>query len=158
MLIRVDTSALRQSKWHDYAIRFVFGGLITAIAGLIAKHYGPALGGLFLAFPAIFPASVTLCFQKEVEKKEQKGLRGEQTGISAAGSEAAGTVLGSIGLASFALICMMFVTHSKAWAVFLLAMVGWSIVSAASWFARKRLNRLREKPRQAHSPVPPGRD
>jgi len=40
--------------------RFVFGGMVTALAGLVADHYGPILGGLFLAFPGIFPAGVSL--------------------------------------------------------------------------------------------------
>jgi len=33
---------------------------MTVIAGLIAFRFGPVVGGLFLAFPAIFPASATL--------------------------------------------------------------------------------------------------
>ena len=60
MRIQVDLSTLGQTKWHDYAVRFLFGGLITALAGIIAKKFGPGIGGLFLAFPAIFPASATL--------------------------------------------------------------------------------------------------
>ena len=32
----------------------------SAIAGMIAKRYGAEIGGLFLAFPAIFPASASL--------------------------------------------------------------------------------------------------
>jgi hypothetical protein len=35
-------------------------GAITAAAGLIAGLYGPTIGGLFLAFPSILPASLTL--------------------------------------------------------------------------------------------------
>ncbi|HUO60007.1 MAG TPA: DUF3147 family protein [Candidatus Acidoferrales bacterium] len=155
VLIQVDVSVLRRSKWHEYAVRFFFGGLITAIAGLIAKHYGPALGGLFLAFPAIFPASVTLCQQKEIEKKKQKNLSGEQIAISAAACEAAGAVLGSIGLAAFAAFCAVFVQYWNPWFVFFTALIVWGMVSAACWFARKRWNRLREKPQHASSPLHP---
>jgi hypothetical protein len=60
MRIKADLSALAQTKWHDYAVRFLFGGFITALAGIIAKKFGPGIGGLFLAFPAILPASATL--------------------------------------------------------------------------------------------------
>jgi hypothetical protein len=67
MMIRIDLAGLRRTKWHDYAIRSLFGGLITAAAGLIAQRWGPGIGGLFLAFPAIFPASATL-----VEKHEKQ--------------------------------------------------------------------------------------
>ena len=60
MTIRIDLAGLRRTKWHEYAIRFLFGGLITATAGFIAQRWGAGIGGLFLAFPAIFPASATL--------------------------------------------------------------------------------------------------
>src|SRR3954451_3216064 len=53
MVIRTDVSALRRTKWYEYGIRFVVGGLITAIAGALASTWGPVIGGLFLAFPAI---------------------------------------------------------------------------------------------------------
>ena len=56
LIVRIDFSGLRQSHWYEYATRFVLGGLMTVVAGLIANLYGPEVGGLFLAFPAIFPA------------------------------------------------------------------------------------------------------
>jgi hypothetical protein len=60
MRIRVDYSALKDIHWYEYAARFLFGGAITAVAAMIGSKYGPAVGGLFLAFPAIFPAGATL--------------------------------------------------------------------------------------------------
>jgi hypothetical protein len=60
MIVKVKLEALRETKWYEYALRFVLGGLVTVGAGLIADIYGPATGGLFLAFPAIFCASATL--------------------------------------------------------------------------------------------------
>ena len=74
MRIHVNPSALAETNWHEYAVRFVFGGLITAIAGIIAKEFGAVIGGLFLAFPAIFPASATLIERHEKEKKQREGL------------------------------------------------------------------------------------
>ena len=50
-------SSVLETKWSEYVTRFIFGGLVTLLAGVIADHYGPNIGGLFLAFPAIFPAS-----------------------------------------------------------------------------------------------------
>ena len=49
MQIKIDISVLRETKWSDYAIRFLFGGIVTAAAGLIAKKFGPGVGGLFLS-------------------------------------------------------------------------------------------------------------
>ena len=80
MRIKIDVSALGRTKWHDYAVRFIFGGLITAGAGIVAKEFGPGIGGLFLAFPAIFPASATLIEKHEKQKKEKDGLEGTTRG------------------------------------------------------------------------------
>ncbi len=57
MLVKVDFSKVNELDYRQYAIRFALGGLIPAIAGILAGKFGPAVGGLFLAFPAIFPAS-----------------------------------------------------------------------------------------------------
>ena len=54
MLIRIDLATLRKTHWHEYALRFVFGGLVTAGAVLVAERWGPGVGGLFLVFPAIW--------------------------------------------------------------------------------------------------------
>jgi hypothetical protein len=72
MRIQIDASALTQTKWYEYAVRFIFGGVITPVAGLIAKKYGPVVGGLFLTFPAIFPASATLIEKHEEERKKRE--------------------------------------------------------------------------------------
>ena len=58
--IRVKLSTLRETRWHEYLVRFVLGGLATVGTGAIASLFGPETGGLFLAFPAIFCASATL--------------------------------------------------------------------------------------------------
>ena len=75
MMIRIDLAGLRKTKWHDYAARFLFGGLITAAAGLIAQRWGPGIGGLFLAFPAIFPASATLVETRKAEEEPRRPSR-----------------------------------------------------------------------------------
>ena len=103
MVIRTDFSALKRTKWYEYGIRFVFGGLITAIAGAVASTYGPVIGGLFLAFPAVFPAAATPIARHEREKKQEKLLHGERRGAAAAAVESEGAVMGSVGLAVFAL-------------------------------------------------------
>ena len=97
MKISLDLSALGKTKWFEYALRFAFGGSITVAAGLVAKKWGPGVGGLFLAFPAIFPASATLVEKHEKQEKQQHGLDGTNRGREAAGAE-----IGSIGLIGFA--------------------------------------------------------
>jgi hypothetical protein len=139
MRIKVDLSTLGQTKWHDYAVRFLFGGLITALAGIIAKRFGPGIGGLFLAFPAIFPASATLIEKHEKEKKKALGLKGEARGRSAASIDAAGSSMGSIGLFVFALVVWQFMPRARAWIVLAGAIVLWLGVSVAVWQIRKAL-------------------
>jgi hypothetical protein len=139
MRIQVDLSTLGQTKWHDYVARFLFGGLITASAGIIAKKFGPGIGGLFLAFPAIFPASATLIEKHEKQKKESVGLKGEARGRSAASIDAAGSSIGSIGLVVFALVVSQFMAKDRAWTVLAGATVLWLAVSVAVWQIRKAL-------------------
>jgi uncharacterized protein DUF3147 len=104
MRISLHLSALQKTKWYEYLVRFVFGGTITVLAGLIAKEYGPVLGGLFLAFPAIFPASATLVQKHEKEKKKKAGITKTIRGRQAAALDAYGAALGSVGLFFFGLI------------------------------------------------------
>ncbi|HXM61692.1 MAG TPA: DUF3147 family protein [Terriglobales bacterium] len=138
MRIQVDFSTLEQTRWYEYAIRFLFGGTITAIAGIIANKWGPGIGGLFLAFPAILPASATLIENHEKEKKEKFGLKGTRRGREAASVDAAGAAIGSIGLFMFALLLWQFGSGHRAWIVLLGATVAWAAVSLLCWRIRKR--------------------
>ena len=103
MIVQFKPSALRQTRWYEYLVRFVLGGVMTAVAGLIAARFGPVIGGLFLAFPAIFPASATLIEKHVRERKEKAGLPGARRGKEAAALDAVGAALGSFGLAAFGL-------------------------------------------------------
>jgi Protein of unknown function (DUF3147) len=133
MMVHLNPSALGQTKWHDYALRFLFGGLITAAAGIIAKKFGPGIGGLFLAFPAIFPASATLIEKHEKQKKQRAGFDGTKRARAAASLDAAGTARGSIGLMTFALLVWWLMPDHKAYLVLTGSALGWFGVSVALW-------------------------
>jgi hypothetical protein len=139
MQIKIDFSSVRETSWYHYGIRFLFGGLITAITGMIAKGWGPIVGGLFLAFPAIFPASATLVEKHEKEKKEKIGLHGTVRGRKAAGVDAAGSVLGSIGLILFGAIVWRLILHHRALWVLPVATAAWLTVAVFAWHVRKAL-------------------
>ncbi len=96
--VGVQLSSLKQTKAHEYAARFLFGGISTVVAGLIAKRFGPGIGGLFLAFPAIFPASASLIENHEKARKAQAGYDGTKRGRIAASVDAAGASIGCIGM------------------------------------------------------------
>ena len=131
-------ASLRETRPQDYIVRFVFGGLCTAIAGLIAKRYGPGIGGLFLAFPAIFPASATMIENNEKRRKAEIGVDGTLRGRLAASIDASGAVLGCFGLAAFALVVWQFLPRHGAVAVIGAAVLGWASLSYLLWTIRKR--------------------
>jgi len=135
--IKFDFSSLKETRWHDYVVRFVFGGLCTAIAGVVAKYYGPGIGGLFLAFPAIFPASTTMIENSEKRRKAEVGEDGTVRGRLAASIDASGTVLGCIGLVAFALVVWKVLPGHNAYAVVAAAIVSWASVSYFLWALRK---------------------
>src|ERR1700676_1210411 len=139
MLVRVslDFSAFGRTKGYEYAVRFLFGGATTVVAGLLAKHFGPALGGLFLAFPAIFPASATLVEKHEKEKKQHAGIFHTRRGRQAAAVDAAGAAMGSLGLALFGFTIWKWLPLWRPWPVLLCGTVGWLVTSFALWRIRK---------------------
>jgi len=140
--IQVNISALRQSSVFQLAIRFVCGGLITAATGIIAMKYGPGIAGLFLAFPAILPASATLIEKHERQRKERAGLQGSARARNAVAADAAGAAMGSIGLLAFAALITVFIPGHQPWAVILLATVAWMAVSLVIWLLRKRISTI----------------
>jgi hypothetical protein len=139
MQVKIDASALKQTRWYEFGVRFLFGGLITAGAGMVAKEFGPGVGGLFLAFPAIFPAGATLIEKHEKQKKERAGLQGSGRGRKAAAIDAAGASIGSIGLFVFALVVKRYLVSHGPWLVLMGATVIWLAVSLLLWQLRKRM-------------------
>ena len=133
MNVSFNLGALAKTKWYEYLVRFAFGGAITVIAGTLAKHFGPVLGGLFLAFPAIFPASATLVAKHETEKKQKAGFATSSRGRQAAALDAAGAALGSVGLAGFALTVWKLLPRYNSAFVFLAATAVWLALAILSW-------------------------
>src|ERR1700728_2003750 len=102
MIVGVKLSRLREIRWYEFAIRFLIGGITTVVAGMIAAS-GPVIGGLFLAFPAIFPASATLVEHHEREKKARAGITRTSRGRLSAALDARGTSMGALALIAFAI-------------------------------------------------------
>ena len=138
MPVTLSSSALKQTHWYEYAVRFALGGLATVAAGLIGSHFGVAVGGLFLALPAIFCASATLIESHERRNKEKAGFSGRRRGQQAAALDAAGAGLGSIGLAAFAAV-FYGVISTSAIGAFVAAMLAWAAVSVSAWWLRRKL-------------------
>ena len=139
MRIKIDSSGLKKTRWYEFGVRFLSGGLITAATGMVAREFGPGVGGLFLAFPAIFPASATLIEKHEKQKKERVGIHGSTRGRKAAALDAAGAAIGSIGLFTFASLVKRFLASYSPWLVLTGATGVWLAVSLLLWQIRKRM-------------------
>jgi len=139
MRIKIDPSALAKTRWYEFGVRFLFGGLITAVTGIIARKFGPSVGGLFLAFPAIFPASATLIEKHEKQKKERAGLHGAARARKAASVDAAGAAMGSLALLAFAWLVARSLPAYSAWLVLAGSTAVWLAVSLLLWQIRKQM-------------------
>ena len=100
----------------ELAIRFVCGALASIAAGLVAHRYGIRTGGIFLALPAIFVASITL--------EERKGSRDDMQ------HQVSGAPLGALGMVVFALVVVALVDRLHLAVVLTLATLAWAAVAA----------------------------
>lgn len=138
MKIALDLSALTRTRWYEYLVRFLLGGAATVAAAIIARQFGPAAGGLFLAFPAIFPASATLIEKHEREKKRRAGITDSVRGRQAAGLDASGAVLGGVALIGFAWLVWKQLQLDDACLIFAAAAIAWLLGAGCLWWLRKK--------------------
>jgi len=110
----VRPAELKQTSGRDWLTRFGFGAGVSALAGVVSALAGPKVGGLFLAFPAILMASLTLVAQEE--------------GLRYARDEARGATFGTVGLLGFALVVAATATHWPRWLTFAVAVLVWVVV------------------------------
>jgi len=120
----VDLKALRETRFSEALVRFAFGGAMTAATGFIAQGFGPVVGGLFLAFPAVLPASLTLVAR--------------HSGRSKAVEEAGGAILGAVALAAFAGVGWLIAASTGAWSTIVAAATVWIVTSSALWAVASR--------------------
>lgn len=113
---------LKKTKAWEYLVRFALGGVITAATGLVGHAWGPVVAGVFLAFPAILPASLTLVKQHDGREEAIDDARGGR--------------LGSAGLVAFALVVIGTAGRLPAPVVLLLATLAWVAVDVPLWFFR----------------------
>jgi hypothetical protein len=114
-----DWSKLAKAKPPEIAIRFVFGTGIALLAAAAGTVFGARFGGLFLAFPAVLPATLTL-----IENKE---------GTTKAWADASGGVLGAVGLAAFAFTALQLLRTHPVVALGL-ALLAWLLVAGGLYF------------------------
>ena len=107
-----DIGRLHDVKASELTVRFAFGAAVSVAAAIAGKIFGPMVGGMFLAFPAILPAALTL-----VERKH---------GTEAAVHDQRGALLGAFGMVAFAVVATLAFTHLSVGIVVILASAAWT--------------------------------
>ena len=115
LIPQVKPEEVTKHKPADYLMRFAFGAAISLAAGVIGMKFGPVVGGIFLGFPAILPASLTL-----IEKKE---------GRQEAAIDSEGAVLGAIALVAFAFTIALTVTSWGVVTALIAGLAVWVLVA-----------------------------
>jgi Protein of unknown function (DUF3147) len=92
---------------------------VSLLAGIVSTVFGPRTGGLFLAFPAILLASLTLMARTE--------------GIRPARDDARGAGLGTLGLLVFALVTATTIMSWPPVASLAAATAAWLVVSVLGY-------------------------
>jgi hypothetical protein len=121
---RASLSKLRKLRAWEYLVRFAFGGAVTALAGWAGNKYGPAIGGMFMAFPAILPASLTLVAQHGGRRDAIDDARGSRVGV--------------VALAGFALVVLLEAQRWPPIAVLGAALGAWILIAAGAWWIALR--------------------
>lgn len=139
MRIEMNLGALRRMRFHDFAARFLFGGTITVTTGIIGKEFGPVVAGLFLAFPAILPATASLIEKHERERMHRSGFHGTVRGRTIASVDVAGAAMGSLGLIAFGFVAWQMLPRFSGAIALSTATVCWFTVAFTVWWIRRRM-------------------
>ena len=122
-----ELSKVRDVKATDLAIRFGFGAGVSIAAAAITARFGPMAGGMFLAFPAILPATLTLLEDKH--------------GTEDAVHDDRGAFLGSLGLVAFAVVGAITFGRLAIGVVLAAASTAWVVVAVAAYLVVVRWRR-----------------
>lgn len=117
---RLELRKLGEVPIKHLAVRFALGAVISVAAALIGTGVGTRFGGMFLAFPAILPASLTL-----IEHEE---------GVRRADRSAVGAVLGGTALLVFAGTAEAALGHLAAGLALAIATLAWVACACFLYF------------------------
>lgn len=124
--VRLDRRALRSPEWGRLGVRAAFGGGIALAAGLVGMRLGPTVGGLFLAFPVVLPAALTL-----IEKS---------SGEAATDVDAVGATIGALAIIVFAVVAALLLRPAGPAAI-ALAAAAWIVVALGVFWLVRRIGR-----------------
>jgi hypothetical protein len=96
--IGIHLGDAREIRGRDLLLRGVFGATASAVAGAVTIAFGPRAGGIFLAFPAILAATVTLIADEDTAREAREAARGAVLGATAL------AVFAAVGAALFGVL------------------------------------------------------
>ncbi|GCE02759.1 DUF3147 family protein [Dictyobacter aurantiacus] len=128
-LWHLDLSKLKQIRMKDYIIRFFFGGAISVIAALITQLTNGRIGGIFMAFPAILLASLTIINRKDGQHKAEE--------------DAKGAIIGALAFVLTAIVLSLTLQKLSGALSLLLSLVVWLLCAFGLYALSYRSNWLR---------------
>lgn len=120
----LDARKITGVRPRELLYRFAAGALTSIVAGVLTLLFGSKVGGVFLAFPAILAASLTL-----IEREEDAPHARE---------DARGATMGGAALTVFALVAALAIGQIAGALALLAAAAAWVLVAllgyAALWW------------------------
>ncbi|MBV9310077.1 MAG: DUF3147 family protein [Solirubrobacterales bacterium] len=113
----LDFSPIRKTPPRELLIRFVAGAGTSIGAGLITLAFGSRVGGIFLAFPAILAASLTLIASRQ--------------GPSDAREDARGAHVGGAAMIVYAVVVALAIGHLASAVVLVIATLAWLLFAVS---------------------------
>jgi uncharacterized membrane protein (GlpM family) len=107
------------AKPNEMLRRAAFGAGVSVVAAIVGAVFGSRVGGLFLACPAILPATLTL-----IEKKDGKREAEE---------DEHGSIAGAIGLVAFAAAGVLLIDPFGVAVAMVGATIAWGAASIAAY-------------------------
>jgi hypothetical protein len=123
--IALHPAKLREVNRGEVGIRFAFGAAVSLVAGIVGVLVGAAAGGLWLAFPAILPAGLTLVEHKENRRQAERDVRG--------------AILGAVGMVAFAAAVYVAVPLVGGLLAVLVALLVWVVVTLGLYLGLRAL-------------------
>lgn len=122
--VELEPGAIRNISASSLAVRFGFGAGVSLLAGVVTMVAGPRVGGIFLAFPAILLAALTLVAKEEGRRQARDDARG--------------ATYGTVGMIAFAVVVAVGVGHMWLWLVLVAACAAWVVVGVGGYFLARR--------------------
>ena len=110
-----DLGKALRAKPGALFVRFGAGAATSVVAGILALVFGPRIGGIPLAFPAVLVASLTLIEEQEDSEEAREDSRGAMAGAAA--------------MAVFGVTCAVLFEVLPGGIVLVLAALAWMLVA-----------------------------